>query len=207
LYIYISHTGVTNIEPKNRDKDHGIKPYSDGSMEENVYIKYIVVKQGSGPYGPFDLRYFLFRENLLPAIQFPLFEWRDGDDTVGYLSRTLQAHVNDDWIGGGDGYVDLGGWIWVKSPRHQLVAGLLGYKIEILGTQSGSGSGTESDHYWEGSCAYLNESYSVAVDSNTASGITTVEFDITEVLQSEWTDEIVYTYAGERGDTRIEVTC
>jgi len=82
----------------------------------------------------------------------------------------------------------------------------ISYQIQI---DEGTGQSQTLDevegYYWEGSCAYFNDTHSLSVSNSTSSGVTTVNVDISDVLGSD--EEFIYTFAGENGETRIQITC
>lgn len=105
------------------------------------------------------------------------------------------------------GYITVWGWVWIKIGPHHYPRPLIGYSIEINEEGGSSEEETQDNVYWVQSCAYQNETYDVDVSSISQFGITTVEANIIEALTSESTDEFVYTYKGDCGDTRIELIC
>jgi len=84
----------------------------------------------------------------------------------------------------------------------------LSYLIEIDENAGNSPELIEGETcHWEGSVAYCISSYKVNAANLSSFGITTVTLDITEVLCSEIDDELVLTYAADRGEERIELEC
>ena len=99
------------------------------------------------------------------------------------------------------------GKLWIMRP-HQWAFPWLVYKIEIDENAEKSPELIEGETcYWEDSVAYFNSSYNVNAANLSLLGITTVTLDITEALNSEIDDELVLTYAADRGEERIELEC
>jgi hypothetical protein len=122
------------------------------------------------------------------------------DDEIG-----VDFKIDEDDDEGSDNKINVWGFAWAARPTAVVIWGLL-YQIQIdEGTTSSQSVNGVSGLYWEESCAYFNYTHSLSVSSSTQSGITTVTVDISDVLDSD--DEFIYTFAGENGDERIQISC
>ncbi|MBN1860456.1 MAG: hypothetical protein JW840_03225 [Candidatus Thermoplasmatota archaeon] len=185
-------------------KTYPMKPV-DHKLIDNVYIDYESHQEYEGDWPTCFYRYVLFcegphfglRSDIIPVPK----------DSFGDNSASLVAWDSYD-TKPPFGYISVWGWIWIVVDAHFVPRPFLNYSIEIS-EEGGSSSELEQQGniYWEQSCAYQNESYDVEVESSSQFGITTIEANIIEALTSESTDEFVFTYNGDRGDTRIELIC
>ncbi len=123
----------------------------------------------------------------------------------GHIYRGVKAH-ND--TRGNDDYIDVNGRIWVFTvvPLTRRLGKYGNYQIHINESVNQTWPSATGDWYWESSVAYQNlTSSSLSVNSSIQSGITTVEVDISDVLDSS--NECIYSFAADRGDMRITFTC
>jgi hypothetical protein len=160
----------------------------DGAFMPAVMCRYALIPEGQGSI--FD-RIYKSEIGYHP------------DDEIG-VAFTIPK--SDDMIP--TDVLDLGGWAWVVRPQGQymkLFAVSDKYTINIVsGTGSSETLNSENGFYWEDSCAYFNKTFSLSVSNSKSLGITTVSVDISDMLDDN--DECVYTYAGEVGDERIQIT-
>ena len=104
-----------------------------------------------------------------------------------------------------DGNISIDGWIWAANLNIFSVhlSDYDVFNIHIDSNANQTSGGSSSSYYWKYSCAYQNQtSDSLPVSSSNQSGITTVRPDISNVLSL--TNGNVYSFAADRGDTRIE---
>ncbi|UCF49314.1 MAG: hypothetical protein JSU91_06080 [Thermoplasmatales archaeon] len=127
--------------------------------------------------------------------------WFDLQDTEGEVDDEISVKDLDS-----DDEVSIAGDIWVVSKGLYFHRNLVGYTINIVSGTVTSSPGEQIEYFWEESCAYQNDSYAVSVTNSTSNGITTIDADISNVLTAN-NEEFVYTFAADRGDTRITVSC
>jgi len=185
------------------EKTYPMKP-EEHKLSDYTYIDYESHQNYQGPWPKCFYRYTLFCEG-------PHFGTHTSNkdvpkDSTGYKNAFLETYDYYD-TNPTDGKITVWGWVWIKVGPHHFPRPLIMYFIEI-NEEGGSSEGEKQGNiYWEQSCAYQNETCNVEVESGSQFGITTVEGNIIEALTSESTDEFVYTYKGDRGDTRVELIC
>ena len=131
-------------------------------------------------------------------------KWEHGDG-AGYVAGNVTAHNSSDEDHDGD--IEVNGFIWGRTLNIRAVQldKVGDYRI-IIDSNATQDTGTGGSYYWEESCAYQNlTSSSISVDSSCQGGVTTIEVDISDILDSS--DEGIYSFAADRGDTIIEFTC
>ncbi|UCD14538.1 MAG: hypothetical protein JSW60_03720 [Thermoplasmatales archaeon] len=107
---------------------------------------------------------------------------------------------------GSNNKIYLWGDAWAFRPIGVIWEHLDGYQIKIdEGTDPSHTIDVLNGYYWEESCAYFDYNQALGVSSITEASITTVTVDISNVLGSD--DQFFYTFAGNVGDERIQVTC
>lgn len=193
------------------DTEYTIDP-DNGDLQEDVKFDLKIMTTGKPPVLVLA-RYVLFHEGTGDlfdrlANRFGnLFVWTAISQSNPWpLKDIIEAHVDDDL--NSDDKVDITGKIWAAGRGGYTRIRLAPYDLKIeIGNGQGaySASSEESTYYWESSCAYENGTYDTEVDSSTSLGITTVDVDITEALESTTETEFVYTFRGDRGDTRINI--
>jgi len=161
-----------------------------GAFLPIVASRYVIIHEGQGSIS--SLRY---------ATRVGIYD----DDEIA--SRFM---IDEDDDLGSDNKIDIWGYVWAARPLtvmfEELESGATGYQIQIdQGVGSTQSAGDIGGYFWKDSCAYFNETHSVSVTSTSSAGITTVDVDISNVLQCD--DEFVYIFAGENGDTRIQISC
>ncbi len=129
--------------------------------------------------------------------------WRPGDKQAGEIEAYVKARNSSD-IPPKDGNISVNGWYWATNlvTIGVQLSNYANYKIHVdpNANQSVTGGGS---YYWKFSCAYQNEtSNDISVSYTNQSGITTVKPDISNVLSV--TNGIIYSFAGDCGNTRIE---
>ncbi len=192
---------------------HTIDPV-EGVLTCDVKVDFTIDMYKGKPPRAVLMAYRLWKEDGQFASDWAIRPWCIYlEDPTGDFRTTITADTSDDIYPypDGDGKVEIWGRFYVALFK--------GGAMDFMKTQfdpyyiiigDGQGESVEIEHEycrWECSCAYHNESYIIPVDSSTISGVTMVEADITDILQSQSTGECVYTFAGDRGDTRIRLTC
>ena len=119
------------------------------------------------------------------------------------LKTGFVIHDYDDL--GPDNKINVWGYLWT-SHLLKVYPTPLTYQIQIdSGIGQTQSSYSVGGYYWINSCGYFNTTYDLDVDSTTNFGITTIDCDISNVLQDN--EQLVYTYAADVGDTQIQLTC
>jgi hypothetical protein len=95
-------------------------------------------------------------------------------------------------------------WSWGVLGHTRITLPGLVVIDEGVGSLQPSGSPV-GGYYWMDRCGYYNTTYTLDVDSSTNFGITTIDCDISDILLDN--GQYIYTYAGDVGDTQIELTC
>ncbi|MBU0498237.1 MAG: hypothetical protein KKC68_02020 [Candidatus Thermoplasmatota archaeon] len=193
------------------DYDQGSNPYllapgNNGELNIEVEID-LEVFNAPNPPSYLITRYQLFHEGGGIANRFFLEDWdEDVDPNPKAIKSKIYANEAND-VAPVDGKVRIWGWMWATDLRKGTCRPFIPVsQIEIdEGTGSSSGTLIQSNYYWEESCAYENGTYDTDVDSSKSLGITTVDVNITEALEATSEKEYVYTFRGDRGDTRLNI--
>jgi hypothetical protein len=168
----------------------------------NTYINYQI--SGDDPFYSWVKLSYRLRADLFGTVRESEKKYLGVGDN-SFISNNFQIPKSEDlqpydtiW---------LIGKLWVIRP-HRWYFPWLCYEVEIDENAGNSPELIEGETcYWEDSVAYCNSSYKVNAANLTLFGITTVSLNITEVLQSEVDSELVFTYAADRGEERIELEC
>ena len=176
----------------------------------DVKVDYEILTIGIPPYAAI-MSYRLRRENGQYANDFDCWFWSIFTDyPTGTLETTIEAYTTDDT--NDDGKVKITGWFTAAVFKGGTNVKMIDLPIQnyyiVIGEGEGEPVDVEHEYCnWEELCAYHNESYNIPISSNETSGITTIEAYISEILITQSIGECVYTFSGDRGDTRIELTC
>ncbi|UCF49318.1 MAG: hypothetical protein JSU91_06100 [Thermoplasmatales archaeon] len=185
-------------------KDEGEKEVdvdNNGFFTVSPYIDVTVVRNGG------NLRGINVRWNALAELPLPVNGFGSTFCPVGETTPvTYRWNKNFDlWDVNNDEEIWIPvGWIYPKIQK-SWGQWFFNFNIEKLGVGTPD-QPVANNHYWESSCVYQNGSINFGVSSSSASSITTVKVNLTSMLQSQLSGETFYTFSGDRGDTRIEVT-
>jgi len=179
---------------------------SGGYIRGEAWYGYSITYPHPFVYG-IRLRMFLKATELSPpeGIALGLKYWDFNDNHNGKVSAFVECPED---AAGNNSYINVDGYIWaarINTLCYHL-NNYVNYQIHIDQNVNQSYNIDSETYYWEDECAYLNEtSETLAVSSETYFGITTVEADISNVLQES--NQSIYSFAADRGDTRVEFTC
>jgi len=178
-----THQGLELITEWDQNEEIDVNSYIDyditdhNAFFDDVWIRYRLTLESARSFGTKPKQY-------------------DGSGTIG---RSFTVVKSDDLLS--NDYIYVTGKVWALrayNPKYYT----LSRGIDITGDEGTSSSLVEEDNcYWEDSVAYYNESYNVDASNSTSLGITTVDIDISDVLQ--YSEECVHIYAGDVGDERV----
>ncbi len=184
-------------------KDWEENPF--GKVIGKVFMNYSVTGNTDRGWAKFRFR-LRFQFGLLGDWAGPTFgkNWNPTKPTQDRFGGYINVFDDDE-----DGDIEIWGPSWVRGPKFFFYNPLIlyGYKIIIVEDGGNTGGENEETTYWEEDCAYRNNSYDVNASSLAIFGINYVEADIYEILQSESSNELAYTFSGDSGDTRVEFVC
>lgn len=139
--------------------------------------------------------------------------WKYGDNPNGFMYANISTHVSYDK--NDDGNISMSGIVW-GTPVYGIImlpslpVWLKSYSYKVNYTYEGNSSFNyegDDDYCWKESCAYQVGSFNPDVSSTESQGITTVEANIYEVMQSSTDGEIIYTFGGDNQDVLVEFAC
>jgi hypothetical protein len=177
---------------------HEIQFDNNGEKIVNPYISLVYHYSGGSPWSL--NRFFVVHEGALldPILSQPAVY---PDESMG-VSTTLHDYDDEN----SNNYIGFFGQAWsVGWLGHTRATLVNAVHINSGVGQLGSAMYSDTGYYWQNSCGYFNTTYSLDINSSTNFGITTVDCDISDVLLDN--GQLVYTYAADVGDTRVQVVC
>ena len=219
IYLRLSSGGKLRIDPNHPFvfyPDELIKywePYNPqgDKVKGPTQMNYAISNSGDATKRTWILMYYrIWHDNWYDdwSMNGAFRYWDKGDDPTNHFGKSIDAQDSRSPYG----VIYIGGPVWIigYGKACPIYTSLRLYSFRVYIVEKGDNSVGEEQSLsinWEEGCAYTNESYNIGTSSDTDGGITTVEANIYEILQSESENERIYAFAGDNGDVKVEFAC